>query len=133
MDDELSKYRQYLVETEQKVSESYDKTVITLSGGALGISFAFIKNIVGTNPIQAKLYLFVGWSSLAISLTAVVLSLFFGTWAFRTAIKQVDEEKIYQASAGGWLSKVTGALHFSGVLFLALGLFCLGVFVYKNL
>ena len=133
MDEKLNKYRQYLVETEQKISESYDKTVITLSGGALGISFAFIKNVVQGNEIQAKFYLFVGWSSLVASLTAVVLSLLFGTRAFRVAMKQVDQNKPYETPAGGWYSKITETLHVSSVLFLVVGLFCLGVFVYKNL
>ena len=36
MDEALLKHRQYLVETLQKISESYDKTVITLAAGGIG-------------------------------------------------------------------------------------------------
>ena len=114
MDKELKKYRDQLVEIHQKVSENYDKTIITLSGGALGISFAFIKDIVGDKVLQGKGILFWGWAFLTISLTSVVLSLFFGTLAFRKAIKQVDEDKIYGNSPGGWLSPITSLMHFSG-------------------
>ena len=51
----LQKYRDFLIAAEQKSQEDYDKTVIALSGGALGISFAFATDIVGgqslTQPI----------------------------------------------------------------------------------
>ncbi|WP_134984071.1 hypothetical protein [Xanthomonas axonopodis] len=52
-------YRQWLVVAEQKAQEDYDKTVLTLSGGALGISFAFVKDIVGQNPIQNSSWLLI--------------------------------------------------------------------------
>lgn len=132
MNDKLTKYRDYLVQTEQKVSESYDKTIITLSVGALGVSFAFLKYVIGTNPVQSKGVLVVAWTFLTVSLVSVVLSLLFGTMAFRKAIKQVDEKKISDVVAGGWFARVTAILHISGVLFLALGFMCLGIFLYNN-
>ena len=41
-----TEYRQQLITLEQKSAESFDKTVIALSGGALGLSLTFVKEIV---------------------------------------------------------------------------------------
>jgi len=46
MEESLQEYRTHLVAAEQKAQEDYDKTVISLSGGALGISFAFIVDCI---------------------------------------------------------------------------------------
>lgn len=133
MDDALKQYRQHLVDTLQKVSESYDKTVITLSGGALGVSFTYVKDFIGANEVQSPRLLFWSWVLLTISLSSVLFSLFFGTLAFRKAIRQVDDGTIYENKPGGGLSKITIILHSSGATFLLIGLLLLGCFVYSNL
>jgi len=133
MNDDLKKYRQHLVETLQKVSESYDKTIITLSSGSLGISFTFIKNFIDETDIHSVEILIISWSLLALSLATVVFSLFFGTLAFKKAIEQVDNNTIYETNAGGNYGKITSFLHGSGAILLILGLFFLGSFVYKNI
>ena len=46
MSDTDNEYRRLLQELENKAQDQYDKTVILLSTGALGISFAFLKEIV---------------------------------------------------------------------------------------
>jgi hypothetical protein len=38
-------YRQWLVEAYQKSSDAYDKAVMTLAAGALGISLAFVHQV----------------------------------------------------------------------------------------
>jgi hypothetical protein len=129
----LAKFRQYLVETEQKVSESYDKTVITLSSGALGVSFAFLKDVIGDDPIVSKSTLLYGWSFLTASLASVVLSLFFATLAFRKSIEQIDSKTHEQELMGGLWSKFTAVLHLAGGALLIVGLVLLGMFLAQNL
>lgn len=46
MNNEHQSYRDLLQDLSVKSQEQYDKTVITLSTGALGLSFAFIKDVV---------------------------------------------------------------------------------------
>ncbi len=43
MDEDLKEYRSSLLQTIQKLNESYDKLIITLSGGALGLSIVFFE------------------------------------------------------------------------------------------
>jgi hypothetical protein len=47
MNEDLEKYRDYLIEAERQTQRDYDKTVVALSGGALGLSFVFIRDVIG--------------------------------------------------------------------------------------
>ena len=60
-DDGLKEYIQHLVLAGQKAQEDCDKTVLTLSGKPLGISFAFIKDYLGEKPIKDQSFLMSAW------------------------------------------------------------------------
>src|ERR1051325_8367007 len=74
LDDALFEYRNHLVLAGQKAQEDYDKAVMTLSGGALGVSFAFLKDIVGPGDLLNETLLFFSWISWGLSVTAVLFS-----------------------------------------------------------
>ena len=61
LDTKLLDYRNQIFDADQKQQESFDKTLITLSGGALGITFAFIKDIIGSNPIICPILISIAW------------------------------------------------------------------------
>ncbi len=123
---ELKAYREWLLETDRRVLESYDKAMMTLSGGALAISLTFINDIV-TSPKPGTVALLVtAWSLLTLSVVAILASIFAAHIAHRKAIEQVDEGKIYKEKAGGWFACLTSWLNvgalmsfFFGVVFLA--------------
>ncbi len=69
-------YRNHLVLAEQKSQDDFDKTVLSLSGGALGISFAFVKDMIGENPIVHPTWLWLSWVIWAFSSLAVLASFF---------------------------------------------------------
>jgi len=46
MKEELFKYRADLITGRQKAQEQFDKAVLSLSGGALGVSFTFVDKFV---------------------------------------------------------------------------------------
>lgn len=133
MSSDLDEYRQHLVMTEQKAQEAYDKTVLTLSGGALGVSFAFLDKFVTSESVCCALFLVLAWTSWGASVTAVLASHFCGQRAVRRAIEQVDRREIYIRRPGGTFAFLTDCLNVAGgVLFLA-GVIFLIVFVYWNL
>ncbi len=80
LDDAMFEYRNHLVLAGQKAQEDYDKAVMTLSGGALGISFAFLKDIVGPGDLLNETLLFFAWISWGLSVTAVLFSYYFSQW-----------------------------------------------------
>lgn len=117
----LQAYRSLLISAEQKSQEDYDKTVIALSGGALGISFAFVKDIVGSQSLATPVWLCAAWIAWGLSVTLVLTSFYFSHLALRKAIKQVDEnlESLYNKPPGGFFTRVTQVLNvLDGLLFL---------------
>lgn len=129
---ELKKYRASLIDTLRFLNESYDKLLITLSGGALGISIAFLKDIVKLENVKFPDLLLYAWLAFIFSLAAVLGRLMFGIEAYRRAIKQVDSGTIYQERVGGRYSLMTRALHICSAAFLLLGLLMLAAFAFQN-
>jgi hypothetical protein len=133
MNEELVKYRDLLIEIEGKAQEDFDKTVLSLSGGALGISFAFIKDIVGDDPLIFTGYLIAAWVVWASSVTCVLSSYFFSQQALRKTIKQIDQGAIYSETTGGAFSKITAILNAAGGLLFLAGVILIVIFAFYNL
>jgi len=133
MDKDLRDYRNHLIAAEQKAQEDFDKTVLSLSGGALGISFAFIKDIVGSGPFVGAPFLLLSWVSWGVSMVAVLLSYFSSHLALRWAIKQVDNKNIYNERPGGCYDRITAVLNGLGVLLFIVGVILIICFISQNL
>ena len=129
----LSEYRKQLIEASQKSQEDFDKTVLLLSTGALGISFAFVKDILGSQPITSANLLIAAWAAWALSAFAVLSSYFLSHKALRKAISQVDEKTIRAEIPGGCFAHATEVLNILGALLFLIGLCCMIVFSSDNL
>lgn len=131
MDRRLQDYRNFLVEAERKAQEDYDKTILSLSGGALGISFAFLKDFVVSSPTY-RWTLFASWIAWGLSMAFVLTSFYSSQQALRKAIEQVDADSIRQQVPGGFFSQLTTALNvLSGLLFFV-GVLLIAIFVSYN-
>jgi hypothetical protein len=129
----LDEYRKMLLEAEQKMQSSYDKAVMTLSGGALGISLAFIRDIADKTLLKSTGWLLISWVLWGLSVTFILTSFFTSSWAFRRAIHQTDEKSIYIEPAGGFLNRITSWLNFLAGLLFFLGVIAIVVFVRGNI
>ena len=89
MDKQLQEYRSHIITAKQQAQEDFDKTVLTLSGGALGISFVFVKDIVGNNPLINSWALFAAWIAWGFSVTCILVSYYASQQALRKTIKQI--------------------------------------------
>ena len=125
-------YRAHLMEAEQKSQEQYDKAVLAMSGGGLAISFAFVKDIVGSTPVQQPCLLLLAWVSWGLSVTSVLFSFFFSQLALRKAIPQVDEQTVFVSRPGGWYDVATAALNCAGGVLFLVGVVFVVVFAYHN-
>ncbi len=65
-----SDYRHQLVILEQQSQTNFDKTLLTLAGGALGVSFAFVKDFLGGRPPTLAVLLLVAWLCWVLSLAS---------------------------------------------------------------
>jgi hypothetical protein len=123
-----SDYRRHLVETRQKSQDAYDKTVLVLSAGALGVTINFVKEILGGHPVSTA-FLLLAWICWGVSCATVLYSHFSSVAAHNEAIAALDADR--EPNEGS--NKVTKILNIvSGALFL-FGLLFFCVFAYSNL
>lgn len=133
MGDELDSYRQGLVDTKNKLNESYDKLIVTLSGGSLALSITFLKDVIGSDKIHYPILLLVAWGLFILSLTSILSEVLFGIRAHKKAIQQVDDKTIRKEKVGGRSSLLSGVAHWIAAISLVLGLSFISSFVFFNI
>jgi len=131
--DRLKSYRDHLVLAGQKAQEDYDKAVLALAGGGLGISIAFIEKVIGPGSLVHPSLLELAWLSWAGSITMVLFSYFISRLALRRAIDQVDRGEIHTTRPGSWLAIVTEAANVMSGLLFVVGVFLISYFALLNL
>jgi len=130
---DLAEYRAEILRLHADSQASYDKTVVTLSGGALGLSFAFVRDFVAETGPASEVFLLLAWVTWGASLTAMLFSHLTSTWALRRTLSQIDSDEVYDGPIGGRMAQFTQFLNvFGGVAFLA-GVAFLLIFVRANL
>ena len=128
---EDAKYRDQLVATAEKSQELFDRTLLTLSGGALGVSFAFIKQFLGQGPLLDRASLVDAWAAWVGSLVVSLLSHYASTLAHQRAITDVDHNRDGKLGKTlNWSVRLLNALSLAGFLS---GLYFMAAFVRENL
>jgi hypothetical protein len=132
-EERLSAYRQSLIAAEQSMQGEYDKGVLTLSGGALGISLVFLKDVVGTKPLVHSECLLAAWIVWGLSIAFVLSSYFTSTKALRRAVTDTDEKMIYITLAQSGWATATKVLNALGGICFFVGIILIVTFVSFNL
>lgn len=130
---ELAAYRELIVGAHQKAQDDYDKTVLLLAGGALGVSFSFFDSVLKDRAPVCVGVLLAAWISWGSSLLCVLASYLFSIQALLRTIRQIDQLKIRSQRPGGFLAGLTSALNWAGGLFLVSGVVCYALFAFTNL
>jgi hypothetical protein len=129
-------YRQFLEECETEAASAFDKTTVTLSGGALGISLAFLKDIAPNAPKWATLLILLpAWLALAASLLGVLLSLMASMKSMRYAIECVDGKhaKAADEKAGGRWREWTETFNEVALAGCIVGITLLGIYAFVSI
>lgn len=130
MSPEEDEQRKHLVQAEQESVASYDKAILSLAAGGLGVSMAFVKDIVDNKVGLPFHYLYWSWTVWGVSVTSTLASFYTSRLALRKAIRQIDAR---MAPTGGKATVVTEILNaLSGISFLA-GTALLALFVRSSL
>ena len=135
MSDQEKTYLELLIATEQKSQESYDKTVLALSGTAFGLTLTFMKDIIGSKPIIHSWLLLSGWGLWIFSVAFVLISFYSSHQAMLKAADAYRNDPkgyVYQ-KAGGLSDIVTRCLNVLSGTFCVLGMLCITGFVFNNL
>lgn len=121
----LEKRHANLLQLRQDSQQSYDRTLLTLSSGALALSLTFIKQLAVQGPPTWPLL--AAWISWGLSLTAVLASHYFSGLALTSAIEHIATP----GGVGGGSNTATKVLNaLGGLLFLG-GLACFIGFVFS--
>ena len=130
--DPLKDYRAFLMNAAQKESAAYDQAVMTLSGGALGISITFIHDIAPAPKAGTIWLLGIAWCFLALSIAAILISKLTSQWALQKAIRQVDDGTIGQQRPGARFAVWTRSLNVTAGMAFLLGVIFLAWFTVTN-
>jgi len=127
-------YRQHLTQTYEELSVGYGRTLVTLAGGALAISMAFVKDMIGSNEGTAgRGFLILAWVCWTISLCSVLSGYYFGREAARYAIGQYDRDELRAENGkrpGGPWAVAVNLLGILALVAFTLGVISFLVFVY---
>lgn len=93
-DGQLREYRKFLEQCETEATADFDKTTVALSGGALGISMAFLTDIA-PQPIAWSVIALLApaWFALSLSLLGVLLSFMSSMKSMRYELQCLDGER----------------------------------------
>lgn len=84
-------FRDHLVQLEQRAQEAYDKYLVAMSTGALGLSVAFIRDFLGEAQAAGIGFLYASWAAWALALGLSLTSFYVSTLAIRRAIERLDD------------------------------------------
>jgi len=113
-----------------EVVGSYDRTLLALSGGALGLSLAFISDVVEA-PAHLRI-LWAGWTFLALAMATTLAGTLTSQWAIRKDMDALSEGRELENS-GGWPGAATDVLGIAGAVSFMLGIALIVGFVGLNL
>ena len=129
----LVTYRKYLVDLLTKTEEEFDRTLLTLAGGALGVSFAFVKDFLGTEAVVGKNCLVVAWSCWIATLALILISQFGASATMARTLRKLDKEKwLDPDNPGGPLSSAVFVATGAAGLFFLVGLIVMAYFITLN-
>ena len=84
--------RKSLIEAQLQSYISLDKWLLTLSGGAFGLSITFIKNIIPSEGSKVILVLFLAWLSFCLSLLSTLISFLTSQTAYSKQIEIIEND-----------------------------------------
>ncbi|MGB7581754.1 MAG: hypothetical protein WBL85_04825 [Sedimentisphaerales bacterium] len=123
--------RKFLVDAEREQSQSFDKAILTLAGGAFGISLTFIKDIVSNHePVQLP-WLILAWICFIVSMLSTLISFLTSQKACATQREilealycdEQDKKSNHENTAAertSWLNWFSISTFIMGTIFLAI-------------
>lgn len=129
MKDDDKEYWQQLNKAYIESSSQFDKQVLFLASGSLGISFAFIKDIVKLPEAINKWLLISAWALFG---AVILLSIISHYTSLKAINKKIHNLNTKEDNDSGKLNKVTKWLNILMIFFLALALIFLTIFLGIN-
>ena len=124
-------------DAELEVSGRYDTWILTLAGGALGLSITFLEKIAPHPQIDTLCWLKWSWVALIVSLLAALTSLVTSQSAIRENRKELDsandERRSPRFSFFRWFTLLTNIFNWTSLVLFVIGTTLLCIFTFKNI
>lgn len=128
--------RKSLVEAEREAAGSFDKAMITLSAGALGLSITFIRELAPMPQSETVALLIIAWGGFIVALLSTLSSFLFSQSAMRRQrdILDLDYEGAPPAQAMKNIpATITNMLNWFSIACFIIGVIFLALFSISNL
>ena len=136
--------RNKLIDGEQDYSKSYDKYVLTLSGGALALSMTFIHDIIGDDAVRVRALIVLAWIAFTLSVAATLFSINQSAPLYRTFRDILDRKAEHAGDKFSWTEvrdeqnkcrrlKLMDWLNYGGLVLFLSGVILLLSFITYNL
>jgi hypothetical protein len=89
---EVLEQRRLFIDLQNQSSQSFDKMIVTLAGGALTLSIAFIRQTVPEIMPGTAAFLALAWLLLLLSLLAILISHFTSQFGMMKACEQLESD-----------------------------------------
>jgi hypothetical protein len=129
----IEEYREHLIKAMEGNTDRFEKQLSYISAGSLGISMAFIKDIVGSLNATVQTGLLIsGWIAMGITLITNLISQVYANHCHSETVSEIDNECYEGQLANKRWEKIQYMNYFS-ITTLVLGISLLLLFIYKNI
>ncbi len=139
-DDDTENYhkeRKLLIDAQQQSYQQFDKAILTLSSGGLGVSIIFLRDILPLEQITNYCFLIVSWVLFALSITCTLISFLASQSAYGEQLKLIDAYFLKKDSDArtkkNIFSQITGGLNIFAAIFFILAVIGTIMFVSINI
>ena len=131
----MAGYRRQLLDQSAAMQTEFDKNLVTLSGGAIGVSFIFLQNAKAAFGVERLVNLSIlswAWIAWACSIACVLISYYTSSIALARTAEKVDDRTIFLDWSKSIWNRLTRILNPLGAVLFFTGLVLLIVFVTLN-
>jgi hypothetical protein len=130
MSEDNEKYWHSVYELYKESSKQYDRNVLYIASGALGLSMTFIKDIVDFTNVECKILLMISWFVLVGVILMSLISHYFSMKALNQKLATINDDNDPKSK---WLDEIVGILNLLMLIFLPFGIMMLFIFIYINI
>ena len=139
-DDDTENYlkeRKLLIDAQQQSYQQFDKAILTLSSGGLGVSIIFLRDILPLEQITNYCFLIGSWILFTISITCTLISFLTSQYACGEQLELINRYFLNKDSDAltkkNTFAQITGGLNISAAVFFILAVISTIMFVSINI
>ena len=139
-DDDTENYlkeRKLLIDAQQQSYQQFDKAILTLSSGGLGVSIIFLRDILPFEQITNYYFLIGSWILFTISITCTLVSFLTSQYAYDEQLELINRYFLNKDSDAltkkNTFAQITGGLNISAAVFFILAVISTIMFVSINI